>query len=233
MSRRLLWVLLIGLGAALLVLIARHDEGTVAGLSSHDFSWLIAKIAVLIFVGAAVLTLFRQRFSEALEAAFFWVVVALILAVGYTYRHDLREIGDKVLSELVPGRAVSHGRVVEIARSHGGDFQISTQVNGAKVSMVVDTGASAVVLTQEAAKAAGLPIEVLAYTVDVETANGRTRAAPVTLDRVAVGTLIERSVPALIAQPKALKTSLLGMSFLNRLESWEVRADKLMMRGYP
>jgi aspartyl protease family protein len=229
----MVWVLLIGLGAALLVLIARHEEGMVAGLSSHDFAWLVAKIAVLIFVGSMVLALFRERFSEALEAALFWVVLALLLAVGYTYRHDLREIGDRVLSELVPGRASSHGRVVEIARSRSGDFQVSTQVNGARVDMVLDTGASAVVLTQEAAKVAGLPIEILSYSVDVETANGRTRAAPVTLDRISVGTLTERSVPALIAQPKALKSSLLGMSFLNRLESWEVRADRLMMRGYP
>jgi aspartyl protease family protein len=41
------------------------------------------------------------------------------------------------------------------------------------------------------------------------------------------------SVPALIAQPGQLKVSLLGMSFLNRLQSWEVRGSKLMMRGYP
>jgi len=74
---------------------------------------------------------------------------------------------------------------------------------------------------------------VLAYTVAVETANGRTRAAPVTLDRVAVGSIIERSVPALVAQPGQLKVSLLGMSFLNRLESWEVRGDRLLLRGYP
>ena len=40
-------------------------------------------------------------------------------------------------------------------------------------------------------------------------------------------------MPALIAQPGQLRTSLLGMSFLNRLESWEVRGDKLIMRGYP
>jgi aspartyl protease family protein len=40
-------------------------------------------------------------------------------------------------------------------------------------------------------------------------------------------------VPALIAQPGQLHTSLLGMSFLNRLESWEVRGDQLLMRGYP
>jgi aspartyl protease family protein len=99
--------------------------------------------------------------------------------------------------------------------------------------MVLDTGASSVVLTRDDAKAAGLPLEVLAYTVNIDTANGRARAAPVTLDRLAVGGLVERSVPALIAQPGQLKTSLLGMSFLNRLQSWEVRGDKLQMRGKP
>jgi aspartyl protease family protein len=88
-----------------------------------------------------------------------------------------------------------------------------------------------VVLTQDAAKAAGLPLEVLSYNVNVDTANGRTRAAAVTLDRLAVGHIEERAVPALIAQPGQLKTSLLGMTFLNRLTGWEVRGDRLVMRG--
>ena len=74
---------------------------------------------------------------------------------------------------------------------------------------------------------------MLSYTVNIETANGRARAAPVTLDRVAVGGIVEKSVPALIAQPGQLRTSLLGMSFINRLESWEVRGDQLIMRGNP
>ena len=76
-----------------------------------------------------------------------------------------------------------------------------------------------------------MPIEVLNYSVNIDTANGRTRAAAVTLDRLAVGSLTERSVPALVAPPGQLKNNLLGMSFLNRLESWEVRGDKLRLRG--
>jgi len=47
----------------------------------------------------------------------------------------------------------------------------------------------------------------------------------------AVGSIVERSVPALVAQPGQLRVSLLGMSFLNRLESWEVRSDRLRLRG--
>jgi aspartyl protease family protein len=229
----ILWLLLIGLALAATVLIARHDAGTVGTLSTDDFASLAAKIALLVFIGSSALVVFRESIAKALQIVLIWVVIGLALALGYTYRFELRGVYDRVMAEMVPGRAASRGRVVELARGRGGSFDVSTNVNGGKVPMVLDTGASAVVLTQEAAKAAGLPLELLNYSVVVDTANGKTRAAAVTLDSIGVGGVIERSVPALIAQPGQLRTSLLGMSFLNRLESWEVRGDKLIMRGYP
>jgi aspartyl protease family protein len=230
--RRLLWFLLAILTGVIFALVVRQDA-TIASLSRYDFSSLATKLVALAFVGMLVLALFRQRFSHALESALIWVVVALLLLIGYTYRFELRDVADRVLAEFIPGRAATRGNTVEIARGGGGSFSVSTQVNGARIAMVLDTGASAVVLTPEAARAAGLPLEVLNYSVNVDTANGRARAAPVTLDRVSIGGITERQVPALIAQPGQLRTNLLGMSFLNRLESWEVRGDKLMMRGYP
>ena len=231
--RRLLWILLAVLTAALLVLVLQQNETALAELARFDTSSLETKITALVLVAIIALMLFRQRFSHALESVLIWVVIALLLMLGYTYRFELNDVAERVLAELVPGRAATRGRTVEIARASGGSFAVATQVNGARVAMVLDTGASAVVLTQEAAKAAGLPLEVLNYSVNVDTANGRTRAAPVTLDRVSIGAITERAVPALIAQPGQLRTNLLGMSFLNRLESWEVRGDKLLMRGYP
>ena len=160
-------------------------------------------------------------------------MLGLLLMVGYTYRFELRDVADRVIAEVIPGYVARHGQDAEVVRGGDGDFSLTAHVNGARVPMVVDTGASSVVLTQEAAKASGLPLEVLTYSVNVDTANGRTRAAPVTLERIVVGGLIERSVPALVAQPGQLKQSLLGMSFLNRLASWEVRGNKLRMRGTP
>ena len=180
-----------------------------------------------------MLTLYRDRLSRALEALAFWAVLGLLLVVGYSYRFELRDVADRVIAELMPGHVAGRGRNVEVVRGHGGDFAVGAHINGVRVPMVLDTGASSVVLTQQAAKAAGLPLEVLEYTVTVDTANGRTRAAPVTLDRLAVGGLTERAVPALVAQPGQLKNNLLGMTFLNRLESWEVRGDRLRMRGNP
>jgi aspartyl protease family protein len=231
--QRLLWFLLAGLLIALLILVARHGEGTIGPLSNGQFGSLVYRIALLVFVGATVLIMFRERFAQALTAALLWVVLALILVIGYSYRFELRNVADRVIAELIPGHVISHGRTVEVARAFNGDFEVMAEINGARVSMVLDTGASSVVLTRDDAKAAGLPLEVLVYSANIDTANGRTRAAPVTLDRIAIGGLVERSIDALVAQPGQLKTSLLGMSFLNRLQSWEVRGDRLLLRGYP
>ena len=233
MRRRLLWFLLIGIVIAILIIIAENGQGTVGPLSTDEFGSLAYKIALLVFLTAAVATMFRERFSQAVTAALLWVVVGLLLVIGYSYRYEINAVADRVMAELVPGHVVSHGRTVEVARANGGDFAIAAQINGAHVHMVLDTGASSVVLTQSDAKAAGLPIDLLDYSVSIDTANGRTRAASVTLDRLAVGSLEEKSVEALVVQPGQLQMSLLGMSFLNRLQSWQVVGDRLVLKGYP
>jgi aspartyl protease family protein len=214
-----------------LVIVAVRNGGAVAGLDDHQQISLLYRLGLLILVGSALARMFRGRYAEAAKMTLIWVGIVLALAVGYTYRYDLKDVANRVTAELVPGHAAARGRVVELARTGGGDFHISTLVNGVRVPMVLDTGASTVMLTREAAVAAGLPAEMIKYNVNIDTANGRTYAAAATLDRVAVGGIVERNVPALIAQPGTLKTSLLGMSFLSRLQGWEVRGDKVVMRG--
>ena len=230
--RRLILLLLAVAAVALCILLLRQNHAALTAFAQLEDTSVETKIMALALIVVIAIALYRQRFSHALQSAVVWALITLALVLAYTYRYELRDVSDRVLAELIPGRAASKGRTVEIARSAGGSFAVAMQVNGARIPMVLDTGASAVVLTQDAARTAGLPIEVLNYSVHVDTANGRTRAAPVTLDRISVGGITERSVPALIAQG-GLRTNLLGMSFLNRLESWEVRGDRLLLRGYP
>lgn len=152
--------------------------------------------------------------------------------VAYKDPEQVARASDTV-SDLLRHRSTKVARAVEISRGRGGEFALHARINGVTAPMVVDTGATSVVLTYETARAAGLPLELLDYDVDVETAGGHTKAARLTLDRLAIGKLVERSVPALVVPHGQMKTNLLGMSFLDRLERWEVRADRLMLRGYP
>ena len=137
------------------------------------------------------------------------------------------------VTKMLRQRSLEPAPAVQIARGKAGEFALHAKINGVKAPMVIDTGATSVVLTWETAKAIGLPIEMLEYNVDVETAGGHTKAARLTLDRLAVGGLVEKSVPALVVPRGQMKTNLLGMSFLDRLESWGVQADKVMLHGYP
>lgn len=138
-----------------------------------------------------------------------------------------------LVTEMLRKQVPPMPRVVDVPRGNGGEFALQATINGVAAPMIIDTGATSVMLSYETAKAIGLPVELLTYNIDVETVSGRTKAARLTLDRLAVGKLVERSVPALIVPRGLMKSNLLGMSFLDRLESWEVRADKLKLRGYP
>jgi aspartyl protease family protein len=241
LPQRFMWIVLIGLGVALSALLMSSNQDPLGlSLTKADYAIFVAQIAIATVLGASVVMMVRHYLPPAVQAALFWSLVGIGLATTYDHRSqlteagrralsDLRELGERLIADLVPG-PVQIGRSVEIPRGRGGDFHVPTQVNGAPVYMVLDTGASAVVLTPDDAKAAGLPLDMLHYTVEIETANGHARAAEVSLKQVSVGFITERAVPALIAQPGQLKESLLGMSFLNRLESYEMRGDKLLMR---
>ena len=170
------------------------------------------------------------------------ILLVLIVLIGtagavvaYGDPNRIAQAGNTVSYAAASARAAAthEARAVQIARGQGGEFALQAKINGVTAPMVIDTGATSVVLTYETAKAAGLPLELLEYDVDVETAGGHTKAARLTLDRLAIGKLVERSVPALVVPHGQMKTNLLGMSFLDRLESWEVRADRLMLHGYP
>jgi aspartyl protease family protein len=234
-SDRLLWIVIAALGLTVVALAMRHQEGTIAGMDIDQFARVAYMLALLVLVTGFGYFFYHSRIGEMIRAVLFWAMIALMLALVYSYRFELETISGRLLSELLVNRpatvSTNDGVTVQVARARGGDFTVQAQVNGAPVNMLVDTGASSVVLTQEAAKAANLPLDLLKYDVPIETASGRTRAASVVLDRVAVGGIVERRVPALISAPGDLKTSLLGMSFLNRLQSFEVSGGRLMLRA--
>jgi aspartyl protease family protein len=88
-----------------------------------------------------------------------------------------------------------------------------------------------VVLTMESAAALGIKPAESAFRTKVSTANGTALTAPIRLDSITIGPITEKNVDAMVSQPGALTTNLLGQSFLTRLPSYEVRGDRLILRS--
>lgn len=116
-----------------------------------------------------------------------------------------------------------------LIRANGaGHFLIDADVERAKIRFLVDTGATMVVLSPEDARRAGLSEDRLNFSREVSTANGNVRVAPVTLRKFKVGQIVLRDVEAVV-NSAPMRVSLLGMSFLRRLDGWQVKGDKLYL----
>jgi aspartyl protease family protein len=223
---------LAALGLVLALLVLSHDDRTIAGLEPDQLAGLAMSGTLLAVVVAGFWHQFRGNLGANVRAALIWGALGLALVAGYAYRDDARTIGARLMGAVRPGSAVvgSDGSVT-ITRRADGDFFVRAEVNGQPHGFQLDTGASSVVLTAETAAALGIRPADSEFGVRVSTANGTTVAAPAFLDSIRVGAIVERRVPALISRPGALRDNLLGMSFLDRLSGFEVRGDRLILRG--
>ena len=109
-----------------------------------------------------------------------------------------------------------------------GHFRTEARVDGRRLELVVDTGASQIALRAEDAARLGIHPTPRDYNVKVATANGITRAAVVELRMVEVGNIVVRNVPALVHPDEALGVNLLGMSFLSRVR-WTHERGRLIL----
>ena len=116
-----------------------------------------------------------------------------------------------------------------VTRTADGHFEVSANVNGTSVAFVVDTGASAVILTRDDAERVGIELADLYYRIPIDTANGRTTAAPAMLATIDIGNIRRYDVQALVARRGDLSRSLLGMTFLETLWGFEIRGDRLIL----
>jgi aspartyl protease family protein len=149
--------------------------------------------------------------------------------VGYVYRDDFISVGNRFRSALDPSHAVQTApRVVTLTESEGGQYAVMGQVNGQPVRFMVDTGSSDIVLSPADAARLGAPAS-LKFDHQYETANGAGLGADWQVSSLAVGPIRFTSVPVSVNKAP-MSSSLLGMTFLHRLESYEFKGRQLILR---
>ena len=162
--------------------------------------------------------------ASAVRQLMIWGGLAVLLYGIAMHRGMLipSEDAPAVAAVATPASPAQHvaGNALVYHADKAGHFWIDAAVNGAAVRFVVDTGASTVTLTPADAAAAGISHSSLSYSIVTSTANGQGRAAPVRLREVRIGQLAINDVQAAVIDN--LRMSLLGMSFLKRLEHVEM-----------
>ena len=129
-----------------------------------------------------------------------------------------------------PTRAAGSRRVTRSRRSGDEGFFANSEINGAAVTVRLDSGSATVVLKQSDAEKAGIDVGNLKFDTPLRTANGTSYLAPVRLKSVRIGPLMMEDVEALVARSGSLNENLLGTSFLRRLASYEVAGDFTTLR---
>ncbi|HEX9835712.1 MAG TPA: TIGR02281 family clan AA aspartic protease [Alphaproteobacteria bacterium] len=222
------WIVagLVALGAIILLIESSTDS------ADRPESVRIVYLVVLLAVLATAFIVRRSTPSSVMiRHALIWIAIGVALFAAYTVKDDLGPLGDRMLGELLPDRGIDSGpRSVSFRTSGDGHHHVAAEIDGARVRMLVDTGASDVTLTQADARRIGFDTTRLVFTQRYMTANGMVRGAPVVLREVKIGPIVVRNVRASVSEG-ALASSLLGLSYLNRLEGYAVSGGTLTLTG--
>ncbi len=229
MKRSVGFWLLIMLGAtvALVFVMEQMYPGT---LDDPDARMAILyRIGWIALIGTAIIAFARANPRGFIRNAAIWVAIFLGLVGIYAFRNDAAFIGQRMLGALSPtqGTARDDG-TISFPASPDGHYRIQAIVNGNRVTFMVDTGATDIVLAPNDARRIGFDPAALVFDRVAETANGRVRGASVRLDRLAVGPIEMGQVPATVNGAE-MSESLLGMEFLNRLDGWRVENGELTL----
>ena len=223
---------ILGLIVVVVAVLMLNDGGRIVGLDEDAFAHLARASIWMTVIGAGMVMVFRGNLAGALKQAVIWVLGFVVMIGLYSYRAEFREVGDRMLAELIPGHAITiagNGEQVMVMKADDAHFHVDAVVNGERVSLLVDTGASMVALDRGTAEAIGIDVSALGFTTRVMTANGPARAAPVTLGYIKIGDITRENVAAAVMDRDGDGLSLLGMSFLGTLSSFDFRGDRLVL----
>lgn len=122
-----------------------------------------------------------------------------------------------VLGRSVGGYDARVEKKVVIKRDTHGMYRYPGFINGKRVRLLIDTGATLVAMSEVQAKQLGLDY-LQGQRGHVTTASDKTAAFAVTLKRVKVGEIELNNVSAMVLEGAYPKEVLLGMSFLKETD---------------
>lgn len=172
-------------------------------------------------IGGSAIVAGRSNMGKMAQQAAIWVLIFVGIIGAYGLWEDIS-------NDVNPRQAIIDNSTVAAPRGNDGHYHLTLDINGAAVDFVVDTGASQVVLSRQDAARIGIDPASLNYSGMANTANGVVRTAPVMLEEVVLGSIIDRNIPAVV-NGGAMDASLLGMTYLGLYDRIEISDGQLVL----
>ncbi|WP_375690268.1 TIGR02281 family clan AA aspartic protease [Pseudooceanicola sp. LIPI14-2-Ac024] len=189
-------------------------------MSSIQFGSLFYLVMLAVFIGGTLVVSYRGRRGTMFQHAAIWGLILLGTVAAIGLWGDIRHT-------VVPVQRVQNG-VIEVPRSNDGHYYLTAEINGTPIRMIVDTGATDMVLRHEDAEKAGIDLNGLRYFGSAKTANGAVRIAPVTLDSVTLGPVTDEGFRAFVSEGE-MPGSLMGMTYLQQFSRMSFENGALVL----
>ncbi len=220
---RFLTLILLAYGAGLLIMRAPISAATTL---PGGVIWLDILISILLATAFGLMLAQRSQNGAAVSNA---AVAATTLIAGVTILGAI-QVASPARIAPIAALATINASEAQLDRAWDGHFRAIAQIEGVDVGLMVDTGASIVLLRYDDAMRIGIDPKTLDYSIPLTTAGGRTYVAPYVFESIQIGDVMVRNVEGAIAQRRALHSSLLGMSYLEQLTETVIRRDEMIFR---
>jgi aspartyl protease family protein len=199
------------------------------GLESYDKGQALYLAILLLVILASSATLRGAGAGRLLKMAGAWIAIFAAILVVSAYREEAGAVLARIAGEADPARGTVEGGEFRVRARSDGHFWVRADVDGQSVLFLVDTGASGIVLTADAADRIGIDRSRLVFDQLARTANGTVRGASARVRMIEVGPIVRTNMRVSVTEG-ALDTNLLGMDFMRTLSGWRVEGDTLIMR---
>jgi len=220
---RFLILILLAYGTGLLML---RGPISAAATLPGAIIWLDVVISVLLATACGLILVRRSNGSAVSNSA----AAATTLVTALTIMGFIQFAAGNLSSAPIAALATTSAAEAQIDRAWDGHFRAIAQIDNVDVGLMVDTGASIVLLRYDDAMRIGINPDTLDFSIPLTTAGGRTYVAPITFETIRIGDVLVYNVKGAIAQSGSLHSSLLGMSFIEKLSETVIRSDEMIFR---
>jgi aspartyl protease family protein len=229
-ASRLGLYLWLGLLAGAVTLIFVLNRFFPSGDSPFGDPYQVQLVGFLALASTSLLFIREINLKRTARNMLIWGAAAGVLIIAFSFQSELKDLGLRLRSNLVPGYPVQTGaHEMTVSEGEGGSYHVYGTVNGTQIRFLIDTGATDIVLSPADARRLGIDLESLKFDRPYGSANGIGHGAAAEVADLSVGPVHFSNVPVSINGAE-MGSSLLGMAFLKRLRSYSFSGNKLILR---